>query len=65
MTAFVNKLFTPKSFEGDFVLVANMEGKEGKKIVMPDGFRYVIYSSLEICFSERDSSSIHMYSKRK
>ncbi|XP_064603299.1 cytoplasmic dynein 1 heavy chain 1-like isoform X2 [Liolophura sinensis] len=39
LTAFVNKLFTPKSFEGDFVLVANMDGKEGKKIVMPDGFR--------------------------
>ena len=38
LTAFIQKLFTSKSFEGDFVLVSNMEGT-GKKISMPDGVR--------------------------
>ncbi|XP_053373809.1 cytoplasmic dynein 1 heavy chain 1-like isoform X4 [Mercenaria mercenaria] len=38
LTSFVHKLFTPKSFEGDFKLVGNMDGP-GKKIVMPDSIR--------------------------
>lgn len=38
LTSFIQKLFTPKSFEGDFTLVANLEGK-GKKIAMPDSIR--------------------------
>lgn len=32
------KLFTPRSFEGDFPLVANVEGSIGH-IIMPDGTR--------------------------
>ncbi|XP_078314970.1 cytoplasmic dynein 1 heavy chain 1-like isoform X1 [Crassostrea virginica] len=36
LTTFIEKLFTPKSFEGDFTLVGNVDG-HGKKIVMPDG----------------------------
>lgn len=36
LTTFINKLFTPKSFEGDFNLVASIDG-HGKKIRMPDG----------------------------
>lgn len=36
--SFLMKLFTPKSFEGDFSLVANAEGTIGH-IVMPDGTR--------------------------
>ncbi|XP_041352869.1 LOW QUALITY PROTEIN: cytoplasmic dynein 1 heavy chain 1-like [Gigantopelta aegis] len=39
LNAFVAKLFTPKSFEGDFKLVTNVDGQEGKHIVMPDGVR--------------------------
>lgn len=38
LTSFIQKLFTPKSFEGDFRLVSNLEGT-GKKISMPDGIR--------------------------
>ena len=38
LSAFIKKLFTSKSFEGDFTLVSNMEGT-GKKIAMPDGMR--------------------------
>ena len=38
LSAFIKKLFTSKSFEGDFTLVSNMEGT-GKKISMPDGMR--------------------------
>ncbi|XP_052105179.1 cytoplasmic dynein 1 heavy chain 1-like isoform X5 [Mytilus californianus] len=36
LTTFIHKLFSPKSFEGDFTLVMNVDGK-GKKILMPDG----------------------------
>ncbi|KAK3093975.1 hypothetical protein FSP39_022394 [Pinctada imbricata] len=36
LTTFIHKLFTPKSFEGDFTLVNNVDG-HGKKILMPDG----------------------------
>ena len=41
LSAFIKKLFTSKSFEGDFTLVSNMEGT-GKKIAMPDGMRCVV-----------------------
>ncbi|XP_061172861.1 cytoplasmic dynein 1 heavy chain 1-like isoform X1 [Saccostrea echinata] len=36
LTTFIEKLFSPKSFEGDFTLVSNVDG-HGKKILMPDG----------------------------
>lgn len=39
LNTFVNKLFTPKSFEGDFVLVDDLDGIKGKHILMPDGVR--------------------------
>ncbi|XP_012938795.1 cytoplasmic dynein 1 heavy chain 1 [Aplysia californica] len=39
LTSFVNKLFTPKSFEGDFPLVQDIDGIKGKHITMPDGVR--------------------------
>lgn len=39
--SFLNKLFTPKSFEGDFALVANIDNGPGgnRHITMPDGTR--------------------------
>ncbi|XP_033735277.1 cytoplasmic dynein 1 heavy chain 1-like isoform X2 [Pecten maximus] len=36
LTTFINKLFSPKSFEAEFNLVSNIDG-HGKKISMPDG----------------------------
>ncbi|OWF47212.1 Cytoplasmic dynein 1 heavy chain 1 [Mizuhopecten yessoensis] len=36
LTTFIDKLFSPKSFEADFNLVSNVDG-HGKKISMPDG----------------------------
>jgi len=41
LTSFIQKLFTPKSFEGDFTLVASLDGST-KKISMPDSIRYVL-----------------------
>ena len=41
MTSFVNRLFTVSSFESDFPLVLDVDGEKGKKIVMPEGIRYV------------------------
>ncbi|GJQ76160.1 hypothetical protein Trydic_g1905 [Trypoxylus dichotomus] len=38
LQSFLMKLFTPKSFESDFSLVANVEGTIGH-IIMPDGTR--------------------------
>jgi len=40
----VHRLFTAHSFESDFPLMTNIEGKEGKNIKMPDGIRYTCYS---------------------
>ena len=48
MTAFLEKLFTIKSFEADFPLISNMDGVKGRDIKMPDGIRYVLYS-LSFC----------------
>lgn len=42
MTAFVNKLFTSKSFEAEFALVSGIDGQLDKRILMPDGIRSVI-----------------------
>ncbi|CAB3376335.1 Hypothetical predicted protein [Cloeon dipterum] len=41
LSSFLNKLFTPRSFEPDFALVANVDGGTagGRHITMPDGFR--------------------------
>lgn len=39
LTAFLNKLFTMKSFEGDFPLVCSVDGVKGRNITMPDGIR--------------------------
>ncbi|XP_048259760.1 cytoplasmic dynein 1 heavy chain 1-like isoform X2 [Haliotis rufescens] len=39
LSTFVDKLFTPKSFEGDYKLVTNVDGVPGKNISMPDGVR--------------------------
>ena len=39
LTAFLNKLFTMKSFEGDFPLVSSVDGMKGRNITMPDGIR--------------------------
>lgn len=44
LTSFLTKLFTPRSFEGDFALVANVDGVAGgpngqRHITMPDGTR--------------------------
>ena len=41
MTAFVDKLFTAKSFELAYALVSNVDGSKDKHILMPDGARYV------------------------
>ncbi|XP_063589421.1 dynein heavy chain, cytoplasmic-like isoform X5 [Penaeus indicus] len=38
LTSFLSKLFTPKSFDPDFALVSNVDGKDGQ-ITMPDGIR--------------------------
>lgn len=37
----MNRLFTVSSFESDFPLVLDVDGEKGKKIVMPEGIRYV------------------------
>lgn len=41
LTSFLCKLFTPRSFEADFALVANVDGTLGnhRHITMPDGTR--------------------------
>lgn len=41
LTSFLRKLFTPRSFEADFALVANVDGAQGspRHITMPDGTR--------------------------
>ncbi|CAH0551344.1 unnamed protein product [Brassicogethes aeneus] len=41
LKSFLKKLFTPKSFEGDFALVANIDNGPGgnRHITMPDGTR--------------------------
>lgn len=44
LMSFLSKLFTPRSFEGDFALVANVDGVAGgpngqRHITMPDGTR--------------------------
>lgn len=41
MTSFLKKLFTARSFEADFALVANVDGASGgqRHITMPDGTR--------------------------
>lgn len=39
LVSFLSKLFTPRSFETDFALVANVDGTPGKHITMPDGVR--------------------------
>ncbi|GFO25932.1 dynein heavy chain, cytoplasmic [Plakobranchus ocellatus] len=39
LNTFVNKLFSPKSFEGDFPLVLDIDDIKGKHIIMPDGVR--------------------------
>ncbi|RUS77140.1 hypothetical protein EGW08_015096 [Elysia chlorotica] len=39
LQSFVNKLFSPKSFEGDFPLVLDIDDIKGKHIIMPDGVR--------------------------
>nr|XP_018911901.1 PREDICTED: dynein heavy chain, cytoplasmic [Bemisia tabaci] len=44
LTSFLTKLFTPRSFEADFALVANVDGVAGgptgnRHITMPDGAR--------------------------
>ncbi|XP_046600571.1 dynein heavy chain, cytoplasmic isoform X5 [Neodiprion lecontei] len=41
LASFLGKLFTPRSFEGDFALVANVDGAQGSQrhITMPDGTR--------------------------
>ena len=39
MTAFLNKLFTAKSFDSDFALVT---GVKGSAITMPDGIRLAV-----------------------
>jgi hypothetical protein len=41
LNSFVNRLFTVKSFEGDFPLVSNIDGHRGKNINMPEGIRLV------------------------
>ncbi|KOC68078.1 Dynein heavy chain, cytoplasmic [Habropoda laboriosa] len=41
LASFLRKLFTPRSFEADFALVANIDGLQGSQrhITMPDGTR--------------------------
>ncbi|XP_052274955.1 cytoplasmic dynein 1 heavy chain 1-like isoform X3 [Dreissena polymorpha] len=39
LSSFIDKLFSPKSFEGDFTLVASLGEGLGKKISMPDSIR--------------------------
>ena len=39
LSSFLNKLFTKKSFDSDFVLVADVDRIKGKNITMPDGIR--------------------------
>ncbi|XP_063237430.1 dynein heavy chain, cytoplasmic isoform X2 [Bacillus rossius redtenbacheri] len=39
LRSFLGKLFTPRSFEADFALVANVDGGGQRHITMPDGNR--------------------------
>ncbi|XP_001636057.2 cytoplasmic dynein 1 heavy chain 1 isoform X2 [Nematostella vectensis] len=39
LSTFVNRLFTVSSFESDFALVTDVDGKKGKNISMPEGIR--------------------------
>jgi len=41
MASFVEKLFTKKSFETSHLLVDNVDDVKDKRILMPDGTRYV------------------------
>ncbi len=41
LDSFVNRLFTVKSFETEFALMGDIDGKMGKSINMPDGIRWV------------------------
>jgi hypothetical protein len=43
MNAFVDKLFTTKSFEAAYELVSNVDGCKDKNIQMPDGVRYGVF----------------------
>ncbi|KAK6191509.1 hypothetical protein SNE40_003176 [Patella caerulea] len=57
LSTFVNKLFTPKSFEGEFVLVANIDGQAGKNITMPDGVRREQFVSFVDKMEDRQTPS--------
>jgi len=50
MNSFVNKLFTRKSFEAEFILVANVDGLKEKNIYMPEGVRSVVRLLLSFFF---------------
>lgn len=55
LTSFVNKLFTPESFDADFVLVNNVEGQQGKNIVMPEGVRREQFLQFTSTLTDRQS----------
>ena len=41
LTSFVTRLFTVASFESDFPLVLDVDGRKGKNVLMPEGIRYL------------------------
>ncbi|XP_014790579.2 cytoplasmic dynein 1 heavy chain 1 [Octopus bimaculoides] len=55
LTSFVNKLFTPESFDADFVLVNNVEGQQGKNIIMPEGVRREQFLQFTSTLTDRQS----------
>ncbi|ESP05087.1 hypothetical protein LOTGIDRAFT_151884 [Lottia gigantea] len=57
LSTFVNKLFTPKSFEGEFTLVSNIDGVAGKNITMPDGVRREQFVSFVDKMEDRQTPS--------
>ena len=39
LQSFIDRLFTKKSFEAEFPLITNVDGKVGESIKIPDGVR--------------------------
>jgi len=52
MSSFVNKLFTKKSFEASHLLADNVDDMKDKRILMPDGTRYVETIFMTLLFSQ-------------
>ncbi|XP_073982188.1 dynein heavy chain, cytoplasmic isoform X4 [Rhodnius prolixus] len=62
LSSFLSKLFTPRSFESDFALVANVDGVAGapggqRHITMPDGTRRDHFLYWIECLADRQTPS--------